>query len=237
MVSVCCRNLAALVLMLGFSLAQAAGPPVKQSSSGICHPPESAHYERTRNYTAFQDLQACLDAGGRLPAGLVLSRLEASDGYSRSEFGHGWSDDDGDCQDSRAEALIQTSTTPVRFADENRCRVITGRWISPFTGNVLQNASDIDIDHVVPLAWAWERGASAWTRSQRERFANDPVNLWPVEAYLNRSKGSRGPDEWLPPAGRCQYVARFVRIVKIYDLQPAPGENQRFQELLAECRG
>ncbi|SFR61967.1 Protein of unknown function [Marinobacter daqiaonensis] len=237
MVSVCCRNLAVLVLLLGFSLAHAVNPPVKQSSSGICHPPVSSYYERTGNFTPFQDLESCLSAGGRLPKGLTLSRADPSVEYQRSEFGHGWSDEDGDCQDSRAEALIQSSSTTVRFADASRCRVVTGRWISPFTGNVIQNAGDIDIDHVVPLAWAWERGANTWPRVERERFANDPVNLWPVEAHLNRSKGARGPDEWMPPAGRCQYVARFVRIVKSYGLQPDATEAARFQQLLDGCRG
>jgi hypothetical protein len=101
--------------------------------------------------------------------------------YKRSAFGHGWDDADGDCQDSRAEALIAQSTTKVRFADESRCRVVTGRWISPFTAKVIQNSGEIDIDHVVPLKWAWDHGAKTWSRAKREKFANDPVNLWPVE--------------------------------------------------------
>lgn len=92
-----------------------------------------------------------------------------------------------DNQNSRAEALIATSSTTVRFATDKNCRVVTGRWISPFTGNVIQNSSDIDIDHVVPLKWAWERGAIGWSQAKRERFANDMVNLWPVELSLNRS--------------------------------------------------
>ena len=92
-----------------------------------------------------------------------------------------------DNQNSRAEALVASSTTQVRFASDRSCRVVTGRWISSFTGNVIQNASDIDIDHLVPLAWSWGRGASEWTDEKRLRFANDPVNLLPVEASLNRS--------------------------------------------------
>ena len=91
-----------------------------------------------------------------------------------------------DNQDARAEALIETSTVqPVQFASADRCRVTRGRWISPFTGKVIQNASDIDIDHVVPLAWAWEHGASQWSDEKRERFANDLTHLWPVELGLN----------------------------------------------------
>ncbi|WP_292276783.1 HNH endonuclease family protein [Marinobacter sp.] len=120
----------------------------------------------------------------RAPSSSELADRE----YSRSAFGHGWDDADGDCQDARAEALIASSTTPVRFADNKRCRVITGRWVSPFTGNVIQNASNIDIDHVVPLAWAWKRGAGKWPGERRERFANDPINLLPVEASFSKDQ-------------------------------------------------
>lgn len=157
-------------------------------------------------------------------------------GYDRAQFGSGWSDEDGDCQDSRAEALIATSTTTVRFADDERCRVVTGRWISPFTEQIIQNASAIDIDHVVPLRWAWDRGAADWSASQREAFANDPVNLIPVEAGLNRSKGARGPDEWLPPSGQCGYVARFLRIVRIYGLEMKAAEERSIRGMIAECQ-
>ena len=215
---------------------------IKRSSSGICHPPESGWYERTKNYTPFDSLKACLQAGGRLPKGLSLTSLDGAQnesekkGYNRSAFGHGWDDSDGDCQDSRAEALITTSTTQVRFAEAKRCRVVTGRWVSPFTGLVIQNASDIDIDHVVALSWAWHRGAATWTRGRRIEFANDSVNIVAVEASLNRSKSDQGPDEWLPPAGQCGYVARFYRIVKIYQLEPRPAEASWIRSFLADCR-
>ncbi|MDP4548720.1 HNH endonuclease family protein [Marinobacter sp. MDS2] len=107
--------------------------------------------------------------------------------YQRSAFGYGWGDANGDCQNSRAEALVASSTTQVRFATDRGCRVVAGRWVSTFTGNVIQNASNIDIDHLVPLAWSWDRGANKWSGEKRLRFANDPVNLLPVEASLNRS--------------------------------------------------
>ena len=180
------------VIVLIEATATVFASTVKMSASGLCHPPQSSWYDRTRNYKPFIDLQTCLKAGGRLPQGVALSRIEegaepAARQYQRSAFGHGWDDADGDCRDSRAEALINASTTRVRFASEKGCRVVTGRWISPFTGEIIQNASNVDIDHVVPLAWAWERGAKNWTKEKRERFANDPKNLLPVEASLNRS--------------------------------------------------
>jgi hypothetical protein len=105
-----------------------------------------AHYERAKSYKAFESVTECLVAGGRLPKGMGSNALSstsalAKTGYSRSGFGNGWADVDGDCQKSRAEALIEQSTTQVRFADERRCRVVTGRWISPLTGMLIHNAA------------------------------------------------------------------------------------------------
>jgi hypothetical protein len=230
--------LLALTLVIGF--ASVAAGTIKKTSTGICHPPASAYYERTQSFTAFDSVEACLASSGRLPKRLADEYARESlqsgpDSYERSAFAHGWDDADGDCQNSRAEALIATSTTNVRFATDQGCRVITGRWISPFTGKVIQNTSEIDIDHVVPLKWAWERGASGWAKTEREEFANDMSNLWPVELSLNRSKGAKGPDEWLPPAGQCGYVARFSRLVRMYDLHPSASESAWFQAFLENC--
>jgi hypothetical protein len=103
-----------------------------------------AGYKRAKSYKAFKSVTECLVAGGRLPKGMGSNALSntsalAETGYSRDRFGSGWADVVGDCQNSRAEALIEQSTTQVRFADERRCRVVTGRWISPFTGKVIHN--------------------------------------------------------------------------------------------------
>jgi len=238
-----------LVLLFLFSIFSlfsnlAAASPVKLSNSGLCHPPQSRWYGRIKNYQPFDSLSACVQAGGKLPGGVSGETQNASSGqslasaqgYKRSAFGAGWDDADGDCQNSRAEALIATSTTKVRFATDRHCRVVSGRWISPFSNQVIQNASDIDIDHLVPLAWSWNRGAGQWSREKRRKFANDLINLWPVEAALNRSKGAKGPDQWLPPAGQCGYVARFVRIVKQYQLKPKAAEGEWMRAFLKRCR-
>lgn len=188
-------QISALAVILLLTSTSLSAELIKKSNSGLCHPPESAWYDHTKSYTGFDSLQACLASGGRLPSGISLdshtSDRAAPGGkadYQRSAFGHGWDDTDGDCQNARAEALIETSTVqPVQFASADRCRVTRGRWISPFTNKVIQNASNIDIDHVVPLAWAWEHGAWQWSDEKRERFANDLTHLWPVELGLNRS--------------------------------------------------
>ena len=178
-------------VVAGLVSASAHASTIKKSNSGLCHPPQSSWYERTKTYQPYDSVDACLDSGGKLPDGVSLASVQQAQdqkgelqSYERSAFGHGWDDADGDCQDSRAEALIAQSTTKVRFADERRCSVVSGRWVSPFTGKVIQNSSEIDIDHVVPLKWAWKRGAKGWTQAKRERFANDMVNLSPVELVL-----------------------------------------------------
>ena len=81
----------------------------------------------------------------------------------------------------------------------------------------------MDIDHLVPLAWAWRNGASSLSESKGDRFANDPINLFAVSASLNRSKGAQGPDSWLPPNEKfhCQYVTRFYRVLLKYEFPEA----------------
>ncbi len=182
-------------VVAGLVSASAHASTIKKSNSGLCHPPQSSWYERTKNYQPYDSVDACLDSGGKLPDGVSLASVQQAQdqkgelqSYERSAFGHGWDDADGDCQDSRAEALIAQSTTKVRFADERRCSVVSGRWVSPFTGKVIQNSSEIDIDHVVPLKWAWKRGAKGWTQAKRERFANDMVNLSPVELVFSKDQ-------------------------------------------------
>ena len=114
-----------------------------------------------------------------------------------------------------------------------------GRWIDPYTGRVHLDAGGLDVDHVVPLAYAWARGADEWSGEEREAFANDPANLVPTEARVNRSKGSRGPLAWLPPdeGAHCQYLLRFARVARSHGLQPPAAEGERLEALRAALCG
>ena len=164
---------------------------------------------------------------------IPLSGLHA-DGipkYKRSYFG-GWADSDGDCQNTRHELLQDLSTSIMSFTD-NTCRVLTGKWLDPYTGKTFRQSADVDIDHMVPLYWAWQHGAHTWSKDKRVRFANDPINLFAVRKSVNREKSASDPLKWLPPniAFRCSYVVRFERIVKIYDLRLSQFEIEGFQDL------
>lgn len=147
--------------------------------------------------------------------------------YDRKEFG-GWADEDQDCQNTRHELLAELSTGLVKYS-LNSCRVITGRWLDPYTGRIFTQSSDIDIDHLVPLHWAWQRGAWEWSRQKRQDFANDPRNLFAVDDGTNQSKGAKGPLQWLPPSTQfhCSYVTRFWRIIRLYEIPVEEAERQR----------
>lgn len=235
-----------LILLISlFTASVAIADIVKLSKNGLCHEADSPYYSRIKHYQAFETLSQCLDAvGGVLrdehfePEHIANQRdVYDERPYSREAFGkRGWMDEDSDCQNTRHEILESLSTRPVQYKDKQGCKVERGRWISPFTNRVHFEAKQLDIDHIVPLAWSWSRGANKWTNSERERFANDPRNLWPVEAKLNRQKGAKGLDEWLPPENRCQYIARFERIRKIYKLSLFPNEVGRYEALVKSCQ-
>ena len=154
-------------------------------------------------------------------AGSIAS---ATPEYDRDAFGR-WADADGDCLNTRHELLAELSTGPVQFS-ANECRVVRGRWLDPYTDQIFTESSDLDVDHLVPLYWAWQRGAWSWSDEKKQKFGNDPRNLFAVDDGTNRSKSAKGPLEWLPPnqSFHCQYVSRFYRIVLIYDLNVPTDE-------------
>ncbi len=83
--------------------------------------------------------------------------------YNRKDWPH-WIDEDGDCQNTRQELLIATSKLSMQFKNDKRCTVIYGQWHGVYTGKTFTKASDVDIDHVVPLAHAHRHGADTWTK-------------------------------------------------------------------------
>jgi len=154
----------------------------------------------------------------------VLLLDESIPNYHREAFGYSWPDDDGDCQNTRHETLISQSLEQVKFKSLEQCQVSEGAWLSPYTGQMVFKSSKLDIDHVVPLKWAWEHGAASSPKAKRVRFANDPLNLLAVEMRLNRQKGAKGPDNWLPPENKCKYLRLFATIKDTYGLTSSPNE-------------
>lgn len=211
--------LSTLLLVFGFNFETYA-QTVKMSSSKICHDTNSSYYSRTKNFTAYDSLEECLNAGGRLPKKYSgkISKSEVASGYSRDLFDH-WIDADQDGLDTRAELLKKLSTGQVTINKYGTVK--KGRWNDPYTGRVFFNASDVDVDHVVSLKWAYDRGAESWTPLKKRQFANDERNLLVVDDATNQSKGARGPASWLPPNKKyeCQYLTRYEQVVRIYEFE------------------
>ena len=164
---------------------------------------------------------------------------ERAPDYDRAHFYSGWTDPDGDCVDLRHELLERTAVRVTQRSADG-CRVVRGVWIDPYTGERIREAGLIEIDHVVPLRWAWEHGADEWTPERRREFALDEAFLIPVSASANRSKGARGAIEWLPedPGARCAYVARFRRGVAVWELELSEIEEAAFRTIqMLACEG
>jgi hypothetical protein len=150
--------------------------------------------------------------------------------YDRDLFG-GWSDIDHDCQNTRHELLQKLSTSRVVFST-NTCRVVKGRWLDPYTDIIFFESKFVDIDHLVPLKYSWDRGSYKWSDFERAQFSNDPSNLFVVEKSVNREKAALGPSKWLPPniKFRCDYIRKFQRIIKKYRLVQNAAETHLIKQ-------
>ena len=155
-------------------------------------------------------------------------------GYSRDLFPH-WSTVSGAC-DAR-ELVLQRDGTNV--TTNSSCQAVSGTWESAYDGVTVTASSDVDIDHVVPLAEAWRSGASTWTTSHREEFANE--RHWPqliaVSASSNRSKGDQDPSTWTPPVASydCRYARMWIRVKYQYTLTLQSSEKSALQGMLDGC--
>jgi hypothetical protein len=177
----------------------------------------------------------------------ALQELEVSEpgsmsDYSRESFEHrsrandfGWDAPQDSC-DAREATLIRDGEN---VEVGSGCKVTSGSWYDPYTDQTFTDPSDIDTDHVVPLANAYRSGAASWTDGERELYANDPEVLLSVEDNANQSKGDKGPEAWKPPNEEewCDYAERWVRIKAKYDLSANEQERAELEEMLGACGG
>ncbi|MEU1129614.1 HNH endonuclease family protein [Streptomyces sp. NPDC005900] len=162
---------------------------------------------------------------------------EARDGYVRTAFKH-WVDADHDRCTTRAEVLISESRTEPMV--EGTCKVTSGTWFSYYDGQTLTNPKGLDIDHMVPLAEAWDSGASQWTPKHREAYANDldaEQSLVAVTAKSNRSKSDQDPAQWLPPLAdaRCTYAADWTATKLRWGLAADRTEVAALEKVAGGC--
>jgi hypothetical protein len=144
-------------------------------------------------------------------------------GYERSLFKH-WDDEDHDGCDTRCEVL-----TAQRRAD--------GTWLSEWDGYVTTNPAELQIDHVVALAEAWDSGANTWSAAQRDQFADDPSNLLAVTAAENLRKGDKDAAEWFPSRAEadCLWASTTVRVKSQWSLSVDQAEHDALVNLLHTC--
>ncbi|WP_086737284.1 HNH endonuclease family protein [Streptomyces glaucescens] len=182
------------------------------------------------------------EAGGTLALPLhdAVQVLPAADesraGYQRTSFRH-WVDADRDGCSTRNEVLLNESfLAPEQTAP---CRLIGGEWYSAYDNLYISSPGALDIDHLVPLAEAWDSGASAWTPAEREAYANDlgdERSLVAVSAR-NRSKADQDPAEWLPTFEpyRCQYLTDWVATKMRWQLAVDDRERVALTNAVADC--
>ncbi|MFE7351818.1 HNH endonuclease family protein [Streptomyces sp. NPDC057543] len=165
---------------------------------------------------------------------LTVSAEGSSTGYSRDKFPH-WITQSGTC--NTREVVLKRDGTNVQ--QDSSCAAVSGSWYSEYDGATWTAASDVDIDHMVPLAEAWRSGASSWTTAQRQSYANDLTRpqLIAVTDNVNQSKGDKDPAAWLPPrtAYRCTYVRAWVHVKHYYNLTVDSAEKSALQSVLNGC--
>ncbi|MFJ2271942.1 HNH endonuclease family protein [Streptomyces sp. NPDC087228] len=167
----------------------------------------------------------------------IPSGTEDRTGYKRDSF-RLWVDADKDGCDTRKEVLIAEAVkAPTQGA---RCALTGGQWLSYYDEVTVDSATKLDIDHVVPLAEAWDSGASKWDADRRMRYANDldaDRSLVAVTAKTNRAKADKDPAEWMPPAesARCTYLADWTGTKLRWKLTADDKERAALERLAKGC--
>ncbi|GAA2796025.1 HNH endonuclease family protein [Saccharopolyspora taberi] len=165
---------------------------------------------------------------------LTVAAEGSMTGYSRDKFPH-WSTVSGTC--NTRETVLKRDGSNVVV--DSSCAATSGSWYSPYDGATWTAASDVDIDHVVPLAEAWRSGASSWTTDRRESFANDLEHpqLIAVTDNVNQAKGDQDPSTWQPPraAYDCTYSKMWIRVKHHWGLRLQSAEKSALQSMLNTC--
>ncbi|MBD1591667.1 DUF1524 domain-containing protein [Arthrobacter sp. S1_S22] len=182
--------------------------------------------------TKAADLLATLPIKGRAP----------KTGYDRALFGQAWADVDRNGCDTRND-ILGRDLTGITFTNSVPCKVQSGMLADPYTGTSISflrgsgTSSKVQIDHVVALSDAWQKGAQQLTTEQRTAFANDPLNLQATDGPTNQKKGDGDAATWLPPnkGFRCEYVARQISVKAMYGLWVTQAEHNAMAAILASC--
>jgi len=169
--------------------------------------------------------------------------------YRRAAFGDAWTDDNdaplGHNGCDTRDDILNRDLVDKTYVSIKRCpnAVATGTLHDPYTNttNTFQRGAkvgeSVQIDHIVPLAYAWDMGAYGWPFPERLRFANDPANLLAVEGQANQDKGDSPPAQWMPPntAFACQYAIQFIAVLRGYQLPVDQASSDVLHRAAASC--
>ncbi|MDM7855135.1 GmrSD restriction endonuclease domain-containing protein [Cellulomonas alba] len=222
-------------------------PPSASSTTGPGGPADAASTPAASSPAPTGGSPTAGDAGrtGTALAALALLRIKGRapmTGYTRDEFGPAWKDVDRNGCDTRDDVLARDLDDPVR---RDACVIASGTLHDPYTGTTIDfvrgvgTSQRVQIDHVVALGDAWQKGAQQWDAARRTAFANDPLELLAVDGPTNAQKGDGDAATWLPPrkAYRCAYVARQVAVKYTYGLWVTQAEHDAIARILAACPG
>lgn len=171
-------------------------------------------------------------------AGLAIKGRAPKTGYDRDLFSDGWGSFAGCDWRNR---ILARDLVDLSYRDD--CIVESGRLQDPYTGQRIdffrgvQTSFMVQIDHVVAVSDAWQKGAQQLTSTQRYNFYNDPLNLLAVDGPTNSSKGDSDAASWLPPSKsyRCEYVARQIAVKAKYQLWVTRAESEAMFRVLESC--
>jgi hypothetical protein len=185
-----------------------------------------------------------------VPRGTALSALDglavkgraAKDSYDREAFGQAWQDVDRNGCDTRND-ILRRDLAAVVFMEGSKCTVAAGSFHEPYTAQPVdfrrgsESSRAVQIDHVVALGDAWQKGAQGLTPAQRQSLANDPLNLIAADGPSNQQKSAGDAATWLPKnkSIRCHYVARQISVKAAYGLWVTEAEKDAMKTVLRSC--
>lgn len=164
--------------------------------------------------------------------------------YKRTEWKH-WISYETPCWTTREEVLDrQAEKGSITYLDKDdketkdkskACSIKSGVWIDPYSKEKVEDPTKLDIDHTGALSWTAKAGGQEWDKQKKQDYANDFDHLVATTAKENRTKGDKGPSEWMPESSKCEYAKVYTHIVKKYKLNLNKADKDTLEKALNSC--
>lgn len=143
-----------------------------------------------------------------------------------------WRDSD------KGAVVMKDSSGKVTKDKKQACSITAGKWNDPYSNDVITDPRKLDVDHMIPLSYAAQHGGQAWDSVKKQKYANDltnPHHLVSASARENRSKGDKGPSEYMPKVNTCEYAVDWVTVSKAWNIKISPADQKVLKKTLAGC--